>query len=450
LAGAIAVVTAACQTTPQDEKRSLAIAAEVERLATGRVLWPGFDPLTVPLAIFDGNRTYLFRHPKPPQGFSPLANARPAAFVLQGRDSAVTSNSSAEIGGVMTATLLADGAREDLSSTQLAATAIHESFHVYQRQRHPGWSANEGGLFLYPVDNGELLALRRLESAALRRALGATDSAQTACWVRSALGFRDQRFAGTDSAFSTYERLTELNEGLATYVELVAAGQTTVEIPPDEFPATRVRDRSYAIGPALAFLLDRVRPDWKAQLEGDDKQVLDLMLRSAVGEADNARDTACSLTSAEVASLEATALDDAEKVMAARTERRREFDDKTGWRVVVRAAPGHPLWPQGFDPLNVERVEGGVLHSRFLKLGNDVGSLQVIDEAGVDLEALTVGAGAHPLFNGVETVTVAGLAKLPEILTEGQSLRINAPGLAVDLKKAIAYVVSTDVLVQIQ
>jgi hypothetical protein len=54
------------------------------------------------------------------------------------------------------------------------------------------------------------------------------------------------------------------------------------------------------------------------------------------------------------------------------------------------------------------------------------------------------------LFNGVETVTVAGLAKLPEILTEGQSLRINAPGLAVDLKKAIAYVVSTDVLVQIQ
>jgi len=154
----------------QDQERALSVEREVERLAGQRMLWPGFDPLTIPLAVYTGERTYLFRHPSPPEGFSAVAGTQPGIFACQGRHPAVTANSSAEIGGTVTATLLADGPRANRSPGDLAATAIHEAFHVYQRRRHPGWSGNEGDVFLYPTDDARLLGLRRLESAAWRRA----------------------------------------------------------------------------------------------------------------------------------------------------------------------------------------------------------------------------------------------------------------------------------------
>lgn len=207
-----------------------AIARKVERIAAAQPLWPRFEPLTTPLAIFDGTQTYLFRHPAPPAGFT--------AGIFAGRFPAVTSNSSADIGGVTTATLRADAAGS-ATATQLAAVALHEAFHVYQRTHHKSWSANEGDLFLYPVDNAGLLGLRRMESAALRNALvGGGRGDRTACWAALAMRYRATRFAAMDSAFATYERRTELNEGLATYVQLRARGETTIAIPAAEFPAT--------------------------------------------------------------------------------------------------------------------------------------------------------------------------------------------------------------------
>jgi hypothetical protein len=350
------------------------------------------------------------------------------------------------MGGTTTATLLADGARASRSPTELAATALHEAFHVYQRRRHPGWSGNEGDLFLYPSDDARLLGLRRLESAALRRALASPDTAGTACWARLALGFRRERFAGMDSAFSTYERLTELNEGLATYVQLRAVGETTIEIPEAEFPSTGFRDRTYVIGPALGFLLDRLLPGWQVALDVDDKQFLDRMLESAIPA--GRRAAPCGLAAGEIAGIERTAQKDATAVLAERRERRQALDARPGWRVIVRAAEGLPLWPQGFDPLNVQRVDGGYLHTRYLRLGNAAGEVQAIDEANADIEALTEGVGPHPLFNGVRSATIVGLAK-PEIGTEGGQVALRAPGFSARFKSAVAQVDSATVVVRL-
>jgi hypothetical protein len=435
---------AASETAPHAE-RALAVAREVERLAAGRVLWPGYDPLAIPLAIFTGERTYLFRHPAPPPGFSPLHDAQPAAAAFAGRHPAVTSNSSADMGGTATATLLADGDRAKLGATELAAIALHEAFHVFQRQRHPGWAGNEADLFLYPADDARLLEKRRLESESLRRALDAPDAAGASCWSRLALGFRRERFAAMDAAFPRYERLTELNEGLAAYVQLIAAGQTTVGIPAQEFPATGVRDRVYAIGPALAFLLDRLRPGWPALLEADDKRSLDELLQAAVAEGPPGN---CALAAGEVRRIRRTAREDAAAVVTARTARRHGFDVRPGWRVTVEAGAGRPLWPQGFDPLNVARVDGGLVHTRFLRLGNDGGELRAIDEERADLDCLTEAAGPHPLFNGIKRVTVAGLAR-PDVRVEGAAVSVSAPGLTAAFKNARARVGERDVVVEL-
>ncbi len=406
------------------------IDSEVLRLAAERDLWPGFDPRMIPLAVYDGQRTYLFRHPSPPEGF---ASGSSGALEFEGRHAAVTANSSAEIGGVSTATLIAESGEEDRSASEWAAVALHEAFHVYQRAKHPDWHGNEGDLFLYPTEDARLLAWRRMETEALRRALSKPDGAASACWTRLALGVRRERFSAMDAPFAAYERKNELNEGLAAYIQLKALGKTP-ELPAGGFDATQVRQRIYLTGPALAFLLDRFDSGWRASLESDDRQFLEGLLESALGDPAVSKPS-CSFSDQETAAIEETARRDAGAVAQGRIDRRKEFDARPGFRVVIEAAQGDPLWPQGFDPLQIERVEGGLLHLRFLRLGNDSGRIEVLGSEGVDVRAFTEAVGSHPLFTGVGRAVV-WLPSKPEVREEGGRVELQTPGLTLALENA--------------
>ncbi len=424
-----------------------AVELEVERIAAAQLLWPGFDPLSVPLAVYDGQQTWLFRHPKPPAQFAPIAGPVASARVADGRFPAVTSNSSAEIGGVMTATLLADGPRGQRPPAELAAVALHEAFHVYQRTHHAGWSGNEGDLLVYPVTNPDLLAARRLESAAIERALANTEAGGAACWARVALTYRRERFAAMDSAFAAYERLTELNEGLAAYIQLRASGGV-VTIPPAEFLPEAVRLRAYTIGPALAVLLDRLSPGWQQALEANDRQSLDGLLAAALDAPGAPTSASCAFTPVEVGAAKRDARIDAGEVTVGWGSRQRAFETKEGWRVVIQSAKGQPLWPQGFDPLNVDRVDGALIHTRFLKLGNDAGQMTAIDETDADVEARTEGIGPHPIFNGVSWVEVI-LSVRPAASSTGGTVTIKGPGFTAEFRNATLDQSGRQLLVQL-
>lgn len=410
---------------------AVAIEHEVERIAaasTGeKTLWPGFDPLKIPLAVYDGERTFLFRHPAPPEGFKPVPGAPPATCAWQGRYEAVTANTNSEIGGVGTATLLLSGPQASVSVGRLAAVAIHEAFHVFQRARHPAWSANEVDLFTYPVERVDLLVFRRLKTEALRRSLVAEDTASATCWARRALAMRGKRYLRMDAAFRAWERGTELNEGLATYVEARAAGRRGVEFPPGEFAPAEVRRRAYSTGLAFALLLDRFAPGWPAGFEADDTRTLDGALEAALGPGETCEFGEDVLTkTTEQARADIAALE------AERTSRLAAFEGKPGWRVVVEAVGDGLLWPQGFDPMNVERITAArVLHTRFLRLGSLTGRIEVMNA-----EALTEGAGSHPLFQGVRRVVVTGLAE-PVVTDEDGIVRLRAPGLTLGFKGAV-------------
>lgn len=412
---------------PSQRISALAVEKTIKQLvAEKKMLWPGFDPLVVPLAVYDGKSTFLFRHPSPPQGFSQVPERVPPTFIYQGRYEAMIANTSMDIGGVQTATLLLESSLVNRSLTDIAAIAIHEAFHVYQRLHHPGWIGNEANLFTYPTDSVSLLALRRLETEALRRALTAKDSVDVACWARRALSLRKKRYSRMDSIYSAYERGTELNEGLASWVEMRAAGRDLVELPMEEYRPTEVRRRAYSVGQAMGLLLDRFKPGWPALLEADDRQTLDAMLAAALRSGNE-----CSFKELPVSGAEQKAAADIADVAAERVKRLAAFTEKKGWSVIVEATGNARLWPQGFDPLNVERIDAKrVLHTRFLRLGNDLGSLHVMGA-----EALTQGIGAHPLFQGVGRVLVTGLTE-PHVRADQGHINIQATGFDLDLKNA--------------
>lgn len=425
---AILALLAPSVVTAQQGRDTIAIAIdrEVRRIAAETPLWPGYRPDTIPLAIFTGERTLLFRHRAPPPGFTPLADG---VAVFSGRYPAVTSNSSAKIGDIATATMMADGARGLRPVREQAAVALHEAFHVFQRVAHPSWSGNEGDLFTYPFERGDLLTLRRRESDRVRRALAASGEVAR-CHARAAMALRAERFAAMAPPYVLYERRSELNEGLATWVQHRAEGKRTVAIPAEEHAATAIRDRFYTVGPALGFLLDGIRPGWTDELQRTDSLTLDGLLTAALAGGDGG---SCPVPAAEERALADRAGADAAAVVAGRRDGRAAFDRRPGWRVVIEPAGGAPLWPNGFDPLNVTVVDGGVRHDRMLALGNEALKLSMVDGEGADLVALTEAAGAHPLFNGIRRVEIAGLAK-PAVKVEGETTTISAPGFTATVK----------------
>jgi hypothetical protein len=388
----------------QAEPLPVAIVRQMQRQST-TPLWPGFHPTATPLAIFWRGRTWLFGHPSPPAGF--VQDPGAAVFVFKGLHPEVRANTSIVLGGVQTAVVMVDDKAVD--PVELAALAIHETFHVFELAKHPKWTADEGQLFIYPYERADILHLRRLETEALRRAAAAGDEKARAEWARAFLGLRRNRAAAMPPEAIAYERGIELKEGLARFVQDRARGTTGAPLPADEFGAEDVRERGYAIGATIGHVLSRMRADWPEALEQPAAAADLLALESAVAR-HAGPGVAAVFTATETAAALQAARQDTSAIEASRAGQRIDFVAQPGWTLVVRASE-EPLWPQGFDPLNVRPLGGGVLlHARFLKLGNAAGSLEMLNGRG-----LTESAGEHPLFNGVRTFTIAGLAAAPDV-----------------------------------
>ncbi|MFT4039643.1 MAG: hypothetical protein QM692_15775 [Thermomicrobiales bacterium] len=382
--------------------------------------WPGFDPHSVPLALFDGEQTWLFGYPGTPPGFAPAAES--GLLVSAGRHPAILANSTSDVDGVLVATLIVDRAMLRKSAA-VAALALHEAFHVYQRRAHPEWAANEADLFTYPASQFQIVAQTNLERYALKRALHQRNAA---AWAALAMDFRHTRFAAMPPAAVQYERQTELMEGLAHYVELQALG-----LPPRGLTdaALELRSRCYTSGAAMAFLLDQLSPGWQQRLEAGDASSLDALVatapavRQAVPDIFPPREHAAILLDAQQAVTESA---------ATMRETRRAFFAQPGAQLVMHAAPGAPLRVRGFDPMNVTVLGNGeVLHSRYLALESAGATLELLDGA-----AITLAAGAHPLFDGVQTVTLAGLPPQQLPASSDSPLAITLPGVRLEAAAA--------------
>ena len=222
--------------------------------------------------------------------------------------------------------------------------------------------------------------------------------------------------------FSTYERGTELLEGLASYVEAMSVGRTSVDLPREGYAANEVRGRCYEIGHALAVLLDAFAPMWKTVFEADDEQALDLYL---AGVLEKSGGQCGEFTEAEIAHFEAVAREDVQDLLAKRSEEKRAFDSQVGMRLSVIASDTAPLWVNGTDPSNLRIVEGGVLHTRFVQVSHESGQLEMLTDRMDDVKALTVAVG--PL-DGVLRLTIAGLDVL-EVVSDDGTVNISGSGL---------------------
>jgi len=389
-------------------------------------LWPGFDPRDIPVAIFDGADTYLFRHPAPPEGFAPSLD-RSDVHRFDGQFPAVRGNSRVRINDVWTATsvLSARSRRtgDEYTVRDLAGIVVHEQFHVFQSLRHPDWRPNDGLLLVYPPETVESLYLRRAEKEAFKRAVIAEDRTIAAGWTKEGLRFRERRAALLDPSFMTYEKELQRFEGISDYIETTARGIDPLHSSSmtNGIAPAGIRDVGYVEGRWLALLLDGFDPEWKSKMESGEAKYLEDLIAPAV----NRIPSDASFTEEETTALRSDAERDFRAWLEEKARLLDEFSAAPGTTIEI-VAEAAPLAVRMFEPLEMETYGGGrILHKVFFSAGNDKGSIRVLNHPCVtEMNAAL----------GITRVTIRGLADQPVLDEKEKTFRSNSGGISVDLK----------------
>jgi len=283
----------------QLEELDVARIGELHRITDtlGERIWPGFDTRKIPVAVNNQDRQeMLIGHPNPPPEFHPFE-----AFQLGGQPVMIREGATrygprgggwaVELGGVQSAYVGTLGPHQ--ATDTYLALLIHECFHCYQIEYRARADDVHGQL---PEDDPVYAALIGLEGLTLKAALDASDPAEVRQLAGMFVAVRAERRKNMAPNLITLEGEEEYNEGTATYsaarmYQLLAeqggmpdsdrlqdphysgfqgakeeyASMISAVVPPVAEPITFFH-AMYQHGMAQCLLLDRLRPEWKAEM----------------------------------------------------------------------------------------------------------------------------------------------------------------------------------------
>ena len=400
-------------------------------------VWPGFTPSTWPLALYDGQKTLLLRHPNPPSEFKPVPG-RPGVLSFPGRYPEVRANSTCEISGARTATVIATSGVE-----RALPALIEETFHVFWFARHTVFRPNEMARYAYPLTDAENLAGLLAESEALARALDAGTPERAWRWVAAALEQRSGRRLRLDEESATFETHLEMLEGPANFVSDFALGKTSA-LTASALRRTRgleeIRWRFYSTGEAMGWLLERLFPGWKERLDADPNLTMQRLLEIGLARKGGAP---LAFNAAEKAAFRAAAEWAIADLAERRSDLRAELEERGGARLIVETAPeAQPLQLGRFDPISLFVLGNGqVAHANFISLSDSNGSVELTNPdfawgsfGGV--VGLTESSGRRPLGDGTRRLTVFGIQGQPKVERKDGTVTIEAPGVRLNWKGA--------------
>jgi len=390
-------------------------------------LWPGFYPKEIPAAVFDGVNTYLFKHPSPPEGFASLAD-KENVFIFEGQYNQVRGNSRVQVNEIWTATSVLNShsrlTGEKYSLQDFAGILIHEQFHVFQSLNHPDWRPNDGFLFNYPLDTPEMLALRRMEVGAFRRAVTAQSDKEASGWLKEALKWRDKRFSLMDDTLVNYEGELQRFEGLADYIEKTIRGSDMTQIPVEPgFAPAAIRHLGYLLGRWSAVILDRLEPDWKNRMESGEFQHLHELL----GKIAHASDGNCMFSKEEQELFYSEAKNDVENRKSTVQKLQQEFNSFPGFMIQITTSK-EPLRLLMFFADRTEALsEKELLHYSLVMLRNEKGSVMVRN-----LMSITENNGS----TGVISFKISGINEKPVIEKNDDRIKVTAKGFQAEFSGA--------------
>jgi hypothetical protein len=389
----VGVMTLAAGSLPGQEasdtaRRVLALHSIIERHGPmiGPAIWPGFRPDTIPTLYVIAHRGKVlvqWRHDWP-EGFAPLNGIAQAG-------TAGTQMVSLPHGRFISFMSV----DSSMSPGLVVGTSIHEAFHSYERsvmREGTRFGAGENAMLVgtYPVFDVENEAAFALEGRKLRQALDAPSADAAKRMAREFLALRERRQRTLDSEFTEFEKMAEMNEGLAQYAllrglsevgrleggEWVAAARHEAAIEASlldsllQLSRRSVRRRFYATGSAIALLLDRLAgPSWKARLLSENLNLQEVL--SVVTGHDSLAEPSLVAADRELARLMPEASRSVGRLRVQRAGQADSILNQPGIRLELDPAAldsGTLQWC-GFDPQNtLQTGDGRTIHMRFLQV----------------------------------------------------------------------------------
>jgi hypothetical protein len=282
--------------------------AEAGRLADRLAdrVWPGWGAADLRVLLVGDSAEFLIADRAPEAGFVPLGPDPVLDAGLWSRPRRFPPNLLATfpVGGVPTI-VIGSAERTGKSSTAWVLTLLHEHFHQWQYAR-PDYQAGVARLDLargdttgrwmleypFPYDSPPVRRAMRGLAASLGSALDRRESDADA--LAEVIVWRDSLRARLAPADERYLEFQLWQEGVARFIEYASArAAERLEPPaapfrnlPDYEPYGRTADGAlaglrrelqgldpaadrrvafYPLGAAMALLLERTRPEWKAQ-----------------------------------------------------------------------------------------------------------------------------------------------------------------------------------------
>ncbi len=366
---------------PLDTVRiAAAVAREVVRVGerNGNNIWPSFRPDTIPLSFVIPSRgdALIGWRGALPTGYTAIAEIPGAAWREQralGAASTATSLEGRSVAQVVINTL---------SPSMLAATAVHEAFHVFEgASRRPNRKFGQGEnamlVSTYPVFDERNEIAFALEGKLLASALTAPRNSEKRSLVRQFVAVRRERHRTLPSQFAEFDEMSELNEGLAEYA-LVRALQIVAADGPAAWRAGAIREmnsrlplleevtrsenlslrfRFYQTGPAQGLLLDELAgPNWKSDMLARDATLED-MLAVASG-IDDAAIAARDIAEKRASALHEQIVAQINHLKSARQANADSLLSLPGLKLILSAdsLPGKDFNSCGYDPQNLLQV----------------------------------------------------------------------------------------------
>jgi hypothetical protein len=406
----------------------LNILMEQEKLLGGRIDWKGFDPASIPALIFDGVNSYLINHPAPPVDFKEY-DKKAGIYYFQGRHKEVRANTAIEISGIKTACIDIDISKP-ANIQDIAALLLHEKFHCFQFTNPTAWGegTNEFAVFEYPAENTKLLKLVYLEIHALFKAYDSKSIEDTQKWLTLANKLRMEKHKIMPKSCVEFERGIELIEGTAFYIQnKVSGNDPRNELTEKMYLPDSIRLRGYITGSMICSLLDKIDPAWKVKLNPREGIYPDVLLQKSLP-ADIQAYKLDPLTEEKERLKAEKAVDD---YLLKKIKLLDAFVNKPGYKIILDCGQ-RPLWPAGFDPMNIEKLnQFELLHKRWLKLAGDRAELEILDA-----ESITEGTKEHPLFNGVKKIIISGLKNKPDVIREDKKINIKTDNISISIENA--------------
>lgn len=248
---------------------------------SGDKIWPNYDISKIPIVIhIPDEEAFLFNYGSPlPEGFEPLKDYPGVA---------VSKKKLKFPRGISIELPIGNKTGVSVEFKHDFGVAFHEAFHYYQKNTNFQGAKTIGEREL-TTSSAKDLALAEIEQYLLSEALMAKDKKAMLGKVNLFLAVRQERY----KELSNFERKKEENleaiEGTANYVEkrlAVIAGKPAKRVLAlglkqsiDQF--TYKRGRFYETGAALGFILDRLSPQWKKDIQSIDNNLTTLLTKAA-------------------------------------------------------------------------------------------------------------------------------------------------------------------------